>query len=44
MISMGGMANSCHIFIQMVEDALREQVRDIEHYNRRERQRFKQRG
>ena len=43
-ISMGGMANSCHIFIQMVEDALREQVRDIEHYNRRERQRFKQRG
>ena len=42
-IAMGGMASSCQSFIQSIEIALDEQKRDIQHLNRRERTRFKNR-
>ena len=42
-IAMGGMASSCQSFIQSIEMALDEQKRDIQHLNRRERTRFKNR-
>jgi predicted RNA-binding protein with PIN domain len=43
-MNMGGTPFGCYFFIQMVEDALREQGHAIANHNRRERQNFKQRG
>lgn len=43
-LSMGGMASSCFNFILGIQDALRELDRNIANHNRRERQRFKDRG
>lgn len=40
-ISLGGMASSCFSFIQTVESTLKEQGRELAHYNRRERIKFK---
>ncbi len=40
-ISLGGMASSCDNFIRTIEDTLQDQQREIAHYNRRERTRFK---
>ncbi len=42
--SMGALACSCSNFILSIQDALRELDRDISNYNRREGQRFKNRG
>jgi len=42
-ISMGGMPYGCYFFIQIVQEALGEQGRDIRNYNRRERQNYQQR-
>jgi predicted RNA-binding protein with PIN domain len=39
-ISMGGMASSCHNFINSVESALGELNRDLQNYNLRERNRY----
>ena len=41
-IGMGGMASSCLDFIRTVESALAEFHDDLKHYNRVERNRFKQ--
>ena len=43
-IALGGMASSCLNFIQTVENTLNEQARDIKKYNRRERNKFKNRS
>lgn len=40
-LSMGGMASSCLNFIQDIANTLEEQEREIKHFNRRERVRFK---
>ena len=40
-ISLGGMASSCDNFIRTIESTLQDQQREIAHYNRRERTRFK---
>ena len=40
-IAMGGMASSCDNFILAVEGAMKDQQREIAHYNRRERTKFK---
>jgi predicted RNA-binding protein with PIN domain len=39
-ISLGGSACGCQNFIRMIEDALGEMDRSIQHHNRRERARF----
>lgn len=41
-IALGGSASSCSNFISMVESALSGLAEDVEHYNRTERNRFKQ--
>lgn len=42
-IGLGGSTSSCRNFIIMVENALSDLADDVKHYNRTERQRFKQR-
>jgi predicted RNA-binding protein with PIN domain len=39
--SVGGMTSSCQNFIKLVEDTLAQMDREIENYNRREREKFK---
>ena len=39
-IALGGSASSCFNFIQAIENALAEMQSDIQHYNRRERNKF----
>ena len=41
-IALGGSATSCQNFIAMIENAIRELAEDVSHYNRNERNRFKQ--
>lgn len=43
-INLGGMAASCTSFINMIHDALNELSADVENYNRRELNRFKNAG
>lgn len=40
-ISVGGMASSCHNFIQAMENTLAELADEIKNHNRRERHRFR---
>lgn len=42
-VSMGGTATSCDIFIRMIEDALEELADDLRHHNRAEHTRYHRR-
>jgi hypothetical protein len=40
-ISLGGMAASCEVFVEMIHDALADLNRDLSHYNSREKRRYR---